>query len=40
MSALCKIYVRRIKEGIMKLEDVPHHWREEVKSALEVEKNG
>ena len=32
-----KIYVRRIKEGLMTLEDVPMLWREKVKQLLERE---
>ena len=29
------IYVRRIKAGLMMLEDVPERWREKVRQALE-----
>ena len=29
------IYVRRIKAGLMTLEDVPERWREKVRAALE-----
>ena len=29
------IYVRRIKAGLMTLEDVPERWREKVRRALE-----
>ena len=32
-----KIYVRRIKAGLMALEDVPAIWREKVKQMLERE---
>ena len=32
-----KIYVRRIKAGIMTIEDVPDIWREKVKQLLEQE---
>ena len=32
-----KIYVRRIKAGIMTIEDVPEIWREKVKQMLEQE---
>lgn len=32
-----KIYVRRIKAGLMTLEDVPMLWREKVKQLLEQE---
>ena len=34
---MAKIYVRRIKEGLMTLEDVPMMWREKVKQLLEQE---
>ena len=34
---MAKIYVRRIKEGLMALEDVPAIWREKVKQLLEKE---
>ena len=34
---MAKIYVRRIKEGLMALEDVPMLWREKVKQMLERE---
>ena len=32
-----KIYARRIKAGLMALEDVPEIWREKVKQLLEQE---
>lgn len=32
---MAKIYVRRIKAGIMTIEDVPEIWREKVKKMLE-----
>lgn len=32
---MAKIYVRRIKAGLMTLEDVPEIWREKVKKLLE-----
>ena len=32
-----KIYVRRIKAGLMTLEDVPEIWREQVRQLLEQE---
>ena len=32
-----KIYVRRIKAGLMTLEDVPEIWRAKVKKLLEKE---
>lgn len=34
---MAKIYVRRIKAGLMSLEDVPMLWREKVKQLLEQE---
>lgn len=34
---MAKIYVRRIKAGIMTIEDVPMLWREKVKMLLEQE---
>lgn len=35
---MAKIYVRRIKAGLMELEDVPEIWRKKVKQLLEQEK--
>lgn len=32
---MVKIYVRRIREGLMTLEDVPARWREAVRQELE-----
>ena len=32
---MVKIYVRRIRAGLMQLEDVPERWREAVEEALE-----
>lgn len=34
---MAKIYARRIKAGLMTLEDVPEIWREKVKQMLEQE---
>lgn len=34
---MAKIYARRIKAGIMTIEDVPEIWREKVKKLLEQE---
>lgn len=34
---MVKIYVRRIKAGLMTMEDVPEIWREKVKQLLEQE---
>ena len=34
---MAKIYVRRIKAGLMAPEDVPEIWREKVKKLLEQE---
>lgn len=28
------IYIRRIKEGLMTIDDVPIHWKDEVKTEL------
>ena len=35
---MAKIYVRRIKAGLMVIEDVPARWREQVKQLLEEEE--
>ena len=35
---MVKIYVRRIKAGLMTLKDVPMLWREKVKQLLEQEE--
>jgi len=32
---MVKIYVKRIREGKMSLNDVPEKWREQVRKALE-----
>lgn len=34
---MVKLYVKKIKEGKMVLEEVPERWREEVRKALEEE---
>lgn len=34
---MVRIYVRRIKAGLMALEDVPMLWREQVRQLLEQE---
>jgi len=34
---MAKIYYRRIKEGIMTIEEVPARWREEVQALLDGE---
>lgn len=34
---MAKIYVRRIKAGLMTLENVPMLWREQVRQLLEQE---
>ena len=34
---MVKIYVRRIKAGLMTMDEVPERWREEVREALENE---
>lgn len=35
---MAKIYYRRIKAGKMTLEEVPEHWREEVRKMLEEDE--
>lgn len=32
---MVKIYVKRIKAGLMTLDEVPEHWREAVRKELE-----
>ena len=32
---MCKIYVRKIKAGLMTIDDVPQRWRKAVEEALE-----
>ena len=32
---MAKIYVRRIKAGLMTIDEVPERWREEVERLLE-----
>lgn len=32
---MVKLYVKRIKAGLMTLDEVPERWREEVRKALE-----
>ncbi len=34
---MVKIYVKRIRKGLMTIEDVPERWREAVRAALEEE---
>ena len=34
---MAKLYVKRIKAGKMTIEDVPEHWRDEVRRMLEEE---
>ncbi len=34
---MVKLYVKRIRAGKMTLEEVPEHWREAVRKALEDE---
>ena len=36
---MAKIYYKRIKAGLMTLEDVPERWYEEVKAMLEENTN-
>ena len=33
---MVKIYVRRIRAGLMTIEDVPERWREAVREAMGV----
>ena len=35
MSGLVTIYVKRIRKGVMTIEQVPDLWREQVRQALE-----
>ena len=35
MSAMARLYVQKILDGKMTIEDVPPRWREEVREALE-----
>ena len=35
---MAKIYYRRIKDGIMTIEEVPERWRAEVESLLEADE--
>lgn len=36
-KTMAKIYVRRIKAGLMTIDDVPARWREQVEKLLEDE---
>ena len=36
---MAKIYARRIKAGLMTIEDVPARWREQVEQLLEEEES-
>lgn len=35
---MAKIYVRRIKAGLMGIDDVPTRWREQVEKLLQEEE--
>ena len=35
---MAKVYARRIRDGIMTIEEVPERWREEVIRLLEEEE--
>lgn len=35
MSAMVKLYVQRILDGKMTIDEVPARWRDEVREALE-----
>lgn len=37
---MAKIYYKRIKAGLMTLDDVPERWREEVRKMLEENEQG
>ena len=37
---MAKIYYRRIKAGLMTIEDVPERWREAVQKMLDEAKKG
>lgn len=34
------IYFKRIKRGVMTIEEVPKHWREQVQEMLDAEEEG
>lgn len=38
MTAMCRLYVRKIKAGEITLDDVPARWYEEVKAELEKDE--
>ena len=40
MSAMVKLYVRKIAAGEMTVEDVPARWREDVRAACADRENG
>jgi len=33
---MVKLYVKRIKAGLMTIDEVPERWREEVRAALDA----
>ena len=35
---MAKIYYRRIKDGVMTIEEVPARWREQVEAMLEEDE--
>lgn len=35
MSAIVQLYVRKVAEGKMTIDDVPAKWRDEVREAVE-----
>lgn len=37
MSAMAKLYIQKILDGKITIEDVPAKWRDEVREALENE---
>lgn len=36
---MIKLYIKRIRDGLMTIDEVPPRWREEVRKMMEVEKN-
>lgn len=35
---MAKVYYKRIKKGLMTIEDVPRHWRDQVRAMLDSDK--
>lgn len=36
---MAKIYYKRIKAGMMTIDEVPVHWRDQVQAMLDADKN-